>query len=156
MKVVLSMDGDRITPVFEATRFFLLVTTCSDGVLIHREVLIAQEVPVAKAKSMIELGGRILISSSISWPLEAILTSSGMRVISNTCGPLDEVIAGFFYRWPDRTGLPDAGMSRPAAQASPLPWKKMVNGVVMKRQFKKKGVGSCREEIEQVQSDLAR
>jgi len=96
MKVVLAIDGDRISPVLDAARCFLLVTASTDGVLIRKEALIADADPVTKAKRIVELGGRVLICGAVSWPLEAMLASAGMRVIANTCGPMDEVIAAFF------------------------------------------------------------
>jgi predicted Fe-Mo cluster-binding NifX family protein len=96
MKVVLAIDRDRISPVLDAARCFLLVIASSDGALSRNEVLIDDADPVTKAKRIAELGGKVLICGAISWPLEAMLTSAGMRVIPNTCGPLDEVIAAFF------------------------------------------------------------
>ena len=96
MKVVLAIDRDRISPVLDAARCFLLVLASSDGALVSKEVLIHDADPVTKAKRIVGLDGRVLICGAISWPLEAMLTSAGMRVIPNTCGPLDEVIASFF------------------------------------------------------------
>jgi len=96
VKVVLAIDGDRISPVLDAARYFLLVTASTDGVLIRKEALIADADPVTKAKRIVELGGRVLICGTVSWPPEAMLASAGMRVIANTCGPMDEVIAAFF------------------------------------------------------------
>ena len=96
MKVVLASDRDRISPVLDSARCFLLVIASTDGALIRKEVLIDDADPVTKAKRISELGGGILICGAISWPLEAMLTSAGMRVIPNTCGSLDEVIAAFF------------------------------------------------------------
>jgi predicted Fe-Mo cluster-binding NifX family protein len=96
VKVVLPTDEDRIAPVLDAARWFLVVTASLDGALIRKEVLIADADLVTKAKCIVELGGRVLVCGAISWPLEAMLTSAGMRVIPNTCGPLDEVIAAFF------------------------------------------------------------
>jgi predicted Fe-Mo cluster-binding NifX family protein len=96
MQVVLAIDGDRISPVLDAARYFLLVTAGLDGALTHRKKYIAEADPVTKAKRIVELGGRTLICGAVSWPLEAMLNSAGIRVIPNTCGPLEEVIAAFF------------------------------------------------------------
>lgn len=96
MKVVLAIDGDRISPVLDAARRFLVVTPRLDGALIRQEVLVSDADPVTKAKRIVELGARVLICGAVSWPLEAMLTSAGMRVIPNTCGPLNEVTAAFF------------------------------------------------------------
>jgi predicted Fe-Mo cluster-binding NifX family protein len=96
MKVVLAIDSDRISPVLDSARCFLLVTPRSDGALIRRKMHIADADPVTKAKHIVELGGRILICGAVSWPLEAMLHSAGIRVIPNTCGPLEDVMAAFF------------------------------------------------------------
>jgi len=96
VKVVLPANRDRIAPVLDAARSFVVMESRSDGTLPRQEVLIADANPVAKARRIVELGGSVLICGAISWPLEAMLTSSGMRVVPNTCGPLDEVVAAFF------------------------------------------------------------
>jgi predicted Fe-Mo cluster-binding NifX family protein len=95
MKVVLPRDGDRIAPVLDTARAFVLVTLSSDGALTRHEVLVADRDPVAKATHIGRLGPGVLICGALSWPLEAMLTSAGMRVIPNTCGPLDEVAAAY-------------------------------------------------------------
>jgi predicted Fe-Mo cluster-binding NifX family protein len=50
---------------------------------------------VARAKLLAELGPRLLICGAVSWPLEAMLSSAGIRVIPNIRGSVDEVIAAF-------------------------------------------------------------
>ena len=96
MNVLLSTDGDRISPVLDAARHFLLVGASAEGARIHKQVYIAEADPIAKAKRIVELGASVLICGAISWPLEALLTSAGMRVIPNTCGPLDEILTAHF------------------------------------------------------------
>lgn len=96
MKVVLAIDRDRISPVLDAARCFRLVNASPDGAWRQKAVFIDHADPVTKAKRIVALGGSVLICGAISWPLEAMLTSAGMRVIPNTCGPLDEVITAFF------------------------------------------------------------
>jgi predicted Fe-Mo cluster-binding NifX family protein len=96
VKVVLPIDGDRISPVLDAARTFVLVTAGPDGALTQKEVLVADADPVTKAKRLAELGASVLICGAISWPLEAVLTSAGMRVIPNTCGPLHAVAVAYF------------------------------------------------------------
>jgi predicted Fe-Mo cluster-binding NifX family protein len=96
VKVLIPIDGDRVSPVLDAARFFILVDTGPDGALVRRQVLIADADPVSKAKRIVGLGATVLICGAVSWPLEAMLASAGMRVIPNTCGSLDEVVAAFY------------------------------------------------------------
>jgi predicted Fe-Mo cluster-binding NifX family protein len=96
MHVLLSTDGERISPVLDAARCFVLVNGSADGAHTRKQVLIPEVDLIAKTKRIVGLGADVLICGAISWPLEALLTSSGMKVISNTCGPLDEVLAAHF------------------------------------------------------------
>ena len=82
--------------MLDAARSFVLLSADPNGALGRKEVVIADEDPVTKAKHIVELGAGVLICGAISWPLEAMLRSAGMRVIPNTCGPLDEVAAAYF------------------------------------------------------------
>ncbi|MFC1642019.1 hypothetical protein ACFL5O_04930 [Myxococcota bacterium] len=65
MKVVLPMDGDRISPVLHAARSFALATADSDGALSRNEVLIADADTVMKAKRIAELGAGVLICGAL-------------------------------------------------------------------------------------------
>jgi predicted Fe-Mo cluster-binding NifX family protein len=96
MTVLLSTDGDRISPVLDAAKSFLLISAGLDGARSRKPAFIAEADPIAKAKRIVGLGARVLICGAISWPLEALLASAGMRVIPNTCGPLDEVLDAYF------------------------------------------------------------
>lgn len=96
MKVVLPSDGGRIAPLLDAARSFLLVAARPDGSLARSEQLIADRDPIAKARRLADLGADVLVCGAISWPLEAMLSAAGLRIILNTCGPVDEVIAAFF------------------------------------------------------------
>jgi hypothetical protein len=96
MNVVLPIDGDRISPVLDAARCFLLVSARPGGVPARKETLIDEADPIAKARRIAVLGGNVLICGAISWPLEAMITSAGMSVIPNTCGPVEAVLAAFY------------------------------------------------------------
>ncbi|MBN2194749.1 MAG: hypothetical protein JW751_18180 [Polyangiaceae bacterium] len=96
MKVVIPSDGDRISPLLDVARTFVLVTEGLDGTLAREEVVVVEPDPVAKAKRIAGLGAGVIICGAISWPLEAMLTAAGMRVIPNTCGLLHEVMLAHF------------------------------------------------------------
>jgi predicted Fe-Mo cluster-binding NifX family protein len=96
MKVLLSTTADRISPVLDAANCFSLVIADRDGGLIRQELHICDAHPAVRARRIAELGAEVLICGAISWPLEAMLTAAGMRVIPNTCGPVAQVAAAFF------------------------------------------------------------
>ncbi|MBN2381276.1 hypothetical protein JXQ70_00195 [bacterium] len=95
MKIGLAKDGERISPVFDAARHFVVVTAGTSGVESSREVLIAETDPIVKTRSVVGLGVKVVICGALSWPLEAILVAAGVEVIANTCGQLDEILASY-------------------------------------------------------------
>ena len=47
------------------------------------------------ARRLAELGVDVLVCGAISWPLEALLTASGIRVIPLVCGGVEEMVRAF-------------------------------------------------------------
>jgi len=95
MKVLLPTDQGRIAPVLDVARSFLLVELGGDGSQRRQEVLVPGTDPLTRVRRLVELEAQVLICGAVSWPLEAMLGSAGLRVIPNTGGPVDEVIAAF-------------------------------------------------------------
>jgi len=95
MKLMVPTLRNRISPVLDVARHFLLVDTEGDGKTKHREFLIESTEITAKAKKIVDMGTQVLICGAISWPLEALLVSAGVQVIPNTCGIVEEVIKVF-------------------------------------------------------------
>jgi len=156
MTVLLSTDGDRISPVLDAAKSFLLVSATPAGAQSRKPVHIAEPDPIAKVKRIAGLGARVLICGAISWPLEAMLTSAGMRVIPNTCGPLDEVLAAHLSGALTAQAFLLPGLSRPAAQAPSPSWPRLAERMVTKSTTLGKGDESCQEETGQAQPDWVR
>jgi predicted Fe-Mo cluster-binding NifX family protein len=98
VKVLLPIHGQRIAPVFDVARRFLVAELGSAAVAARSEVSIAAEDPVAKTRALLATGASVIICGAISRPLERLLSSAGLRVISNTCGALDEVLAAYVAR----------------------------------------------------------
>jgi predicted Fe-Mo cluster-binding NifX family protein len=61
----------------------------------RREECVEKTEPVARAKRVAALGIQVLICGAISQPLEAMLAAAGVRVIPNTCGPVEDVLGAF-------------------------------------------------------------
>ena len=86
---------DRISPVFDVARHFLLVDDNREVGQQRQELSIENTQPVVRAKKIVDTGAQVLICGAITWPLEAILMSAGVDVIPNTCGKVDEVLEAF-------------------------------------------------------------
>ena len=81
--------------MFDVARHLLLVN-CNDGGQADREELVIDETgPLARARRVTGIGPDVLICGAISQPLEAMLVSAGVRVICQTCGPVEEVLQAF-------------------------------------------------------------
>lgn len=95
MRIAIPTWRGRVSPVFDAARNLLLVDA-QDGREIRREETTVEPADlVARAKRVAQLGTDLLICGAISWPLEATLVSTGVGVISQTCGPVEEVLRAF-------------------------------------------------------------
>ena len=81
--------------MLDVARHFLLVEVTPDGVVDRREVWIDDTDFLSKTSAIAGLGAGVLICGAVSWPFEAMLSSAGLQVIPNTCGPLDDVIGAF-------------------------------------------------------------
>jgi len=95
VKVVLPIHGERISPVFDVAKRFVLFDVSQHAESVRREVRIENADSMARTKRVIELGSHVLICGAISWPLEALLAAAGVRVVPNRCGAVDEVFAAF-------------------------------------------------------------
>lgn len=95
MRVLLAVAGDRVCPVLDVARQFVLVNVDGNQGMTRREVCVEASDWVEQAKRLSELAPDALICGGISSPLETMLSSAGMRVIPNTCGPVEDVLAAF-------------------------------------------------------------
>jgi predicted Fe-Mo cluster-binding NifX family protein len=85
----------RISPVFDVAKRLLLVETEGAAEVARDEVAVAGSDVAVRARRVTELGVDVLICGAISQPLEALLASAGVRVISQTCGGVEEVLRAF-------------------------------------------------------------
>ena len=95
MRLAIPEHQGRISPVFDVAGRVLLVDI-DEGQEVRREErsLSRSDLP-ARAGEFLNLEANVLICGAISAPLEAMLASSGVRVIGFRCGPVDGVIAAF-------------------------------------------------------------
>jgi predicted Fe-Mo cluster-binding NifX family protein len=95
MKVGIPTWDGRVSPVLDVARRLLVVDVERNAELARREVDLEEVAVASRVKRIRELGVQVLICGAVSWPLEAMLTSTGMRVIPQTCGPVDDVLRAF-------------------------------------------------------------
>jgi predicted Fe-Mo cluster-binding NifX family protein len=92
MKMALPVWNGRVSPVLDVARR-LRVVEVDDGIVAGESEHLLVDRGVAEALS--ELGVDILICAAISRPLEATVWVAGVKVISEVCGPADEVVAAY-------------------------------------------------------------
>jgi len=95
MLLAVPVYKDRISPVLDVAREFLLVEA-EEGRERRRLVMRLEDgEPLVRARKLRDLAPQLLICGAVSRSFEAVLASSGVQVFSNTCGPIEEVIAAF-------------------------------------------------------------
>jgi predicted Fe-Mo cluster-binding NifX family protein len=95
MKLAIPTWNSRVSPVFDVAQRLLVVTLDGDGEVGRAEAAIQETQLADRAKRVTQLGVDVLICGAISMPLEAMLVSTGMRVIPHTCGTVEEVLQAF-------------------------------------------------------------
>jgi predicted Fe-Mo cluster-binding NifX family protein len=92
MRVAIPVWQERISPVFDVARR-LLVVDIEDGSLVRRE---ERELGGAdRAEAVRAMGVEVLICGAVSRLLEAQLRASGVELISETCGPVEQLLDAF-------------------------------------------------------------
>lgn len=95
MRIAIADWQGRISPVFDAAGHLLLVDAEQGREQTRSEHRIDQADPLSRARQVAQLGVEVLICGAISWPLEMALSSAGVRVVSQICGPVEEVLQAF-------------------------------------------------------------
>ena len=95
MKVAVSKWSDRISPVLDVAQYLLLIEAEDGHEIERRDVPVEAGELAARAKRIAQLGAEVLICGAVSQPLEAMLTSAGIRLIPQKCGQVEEVLQAF-------------------------------------------------------------
>jgi predicted Fe-Mo cluster-binding NifX family protein len=95
MKVGIPIWDDRVSPVLDVARRLLVVSIEGGAEVGRTEVDLAGPLPGARALQIRDLGVDVLISGAVSQPLEAALLAAGVRVIPQTCGPVERVLRAY-------------------------------------------------------------
>jgi len=95
MRVGIPTWDGRVSPVLDVARRLLVVDVEGNSEVNRSEADLAGAQLGARAEQIRGLGVEVLICGAVSWPLEAILGSAGVRVIPQTCGSVEDVLRAF-------------------------------------------------------------
>lgn len=98
MRIAISCQQDRISPVFDVAGRLLLLDV-KKGQPERRNIRrLDQTDSLVRARRVSQLGVQVLICGAISWPLENALSSMGVQVIAWICGPVPDIVDAFLHR----------------------------------------------------------
>jgi predicted Fe-Mo cluster-binding NifX family protein len=92
MRVAVPTWNGRVSPVFDVARHVLVVDIERGAVTRTSEQELGDG---GRVEPLSALGVDVLICSAISWPLEAMLWVARIEVVSDICGPTDEIIDAY-------------------------------------------------------------
>jgi predicted Fe-Mo cluster-binding NifX family protein len=95
MRVAIPQWQGRVSPVFDVAANLLLIEIDHRREIGRQEIALTTTDPTRRARQVAQLPADVLICGAISWPLELALRSSGVRVIPQICGQVDEVVRSF-------------------------------------------------------------
>lgn len=95
MKVAVPDWQGRVSPVFDVAEHVVLVDLDDNEGGSHHMESLGSTAPHQRAQRLSGLGVDVLVCGAISWPLEALLTAKGIRVIPLICGEVAEVVRAF-------------------------------------------------------------
>jgi predicted Fe-Mo cluster-binding NifX family protein len=92
MRVALPAWDGRVSPVFDVANRILVVDIERGTVTRTSDHTLEDD---NRVETLSTLGVDVLLCSAISWPVEAMLWVAGIEVVSDICGPIDEVIGAY-------------------------------------------------------------
>lgn len=95
MRIAIPHWQGRVSPVFDVAGNLLLVEVVDAQEVGRRDVALSVADPTLRARQVAELPADVLVCGAISWPLELALQSAGVKVISQICGQVEEVMQSF-------------------------------------------------------------
>lgn len=95
MKVAIPVFDERISPLFDVARALVVVNIEAGREVWRERISLDDSGLVMRARQLGEQGIDVLICGAISRLLEEMLESAGVAVISQMCGPVEEVLSAF-------------------------------------------------------------
>jgi len=118
MKLAIPHWRGRVSPVFDVAGRVLVVEIENGVEQARHDLRLDVEDPRACAARLAQTGADVLICGAISRSLEMAVSASGIDVIPQTCGELEEVIAAFTDGRLGQGAFLDAGLLRAAKAVS--------------------------------------
>ena len=95
MKIAIPTWQGRVSPVFDVAEQTLLISLNGHEESSRCIESLRSTTPAKRAERLAELGVDVLLCGAISWPLEMLLVTGGIKVISLVCGDVEEVLRAF-------------------------------------------------------------
>jgi predicted Fe-Mo cluster-binding NifX family protein len=92
MRVGIAAHAGRISPVLDVARRVVIVDVEGSREVGRREAELEAGTLSGVVAQLGELEVDVLVCGAVSWPLEAALSSMGLRVVARVCGPVEEVL----------------------------------------------------------------
>jgi predicted Fe-Mo cluster-binding NifX family protein len=104
MKVAVPIWQNRISPLFDVAEILALFDIDKNQAQRYRELCFPSEDSSERIRMIHTMHIDVLLCAGISEPMERTLTSLGITVIPNVCGPVDEVITAFVHGRIEKNG----------------------------------------------------
>jgi predicted Fe-Mo cluster-binding NifX family protein len=95
MRIAISYQQNRISPVFDVASRILLVDIEKGQEVRRNYRTVVQSDTLTRAQYVSQFGIQVLICGAISWSLENALSSIGVLVIGCICGPVEDVLNAY-------------------------------------------------------------
>lgn len=96
MKVAIPVWGNSVSTVFDFANQLMIIDVEAGQVKERSEIKFIEDTIISKAAKLRELGVHVLLCGAISKPLENMIVTSGIKVISFVKGTIDEVVEAYF------------------------------------------------------------
>ena len=95
MKVAVTVWGDRISPVFDASRRLLVATIESARIVDRSYVIFNPERPSSLVKTLAELDVPVLVCGAVSQVPASVITAAGIQLIPFIAGRVERVLLAY-------------------------------------------------------------
>jgi predicted Fe-Mo cluster-binding NifX family protein len=92
MKIAIPYWNGRISPVFDVAKEIMLLHVENGTVVGRSRTLIVEKNPMIRVNYIVQLGAEVLICDAISFSLQRALSSTGVHVITNIHGQVEDAI----------------------------------------------------------------